>query len=194
MGLLHTYLFSFLQISSVRALAPLAPKSRQLSRPQIGTVRGLSVLHCVLRRGLHAPTQCCNQLRVLLQTASTQACKLAAQESKQGTASNAFQICTPVHNAKFVCASSRFLTLACPWSTLRPYARMRASCLLRSASVLTTENPMPECPVPMIALLMSKRSPHLPDCQRYNFSLSTAVRTVKSEPMKNFRICTVHRA
>ena len=37
------------------------------------------------------------------------------------------------------------------------------------------QKPMPECAVPMIALLMSKRSPHLLVCQRYTFSFSTAV-------------------
>ena len=82
MSLLHAHLFSFFRILSVRALAPLAPKSRQFPRPQIGTARGLSMLHRVLRRGLHPPTQRCNQLRVLLQAASTQDCKLAAQESR----------------------------------------------------------------------------------------------------------------
>ena len=40
------------------------------------------MLHRVLRRSRHAPTQRCKQLRVLLQTAPTQACKFAAQESK----------------------------------------------------------------------------------------------------------------
>ena len=65
---------------------------------------------------------------------------------------------------------------------LRP-VRENAGVVPLALSLCHQQKPMPECAVPMIALLMSKRSPHLPDCQRYNFSFSTAVGTSKSEPM-----------
>ena len=64
--------------------------------------------------------------------AGLQTCRLR----KQGSASSTFQTCTLVHDAKSMCAPSCVLSLACPWSNLRPCARMRASCLLQSASVI----------------------------------------------------------
>ena len=80
-----------------------------------------------------------------------------------------------VHDAKFA---------ACPvmclgfWPAPRATCARTRECACRALALGLCHHkkkPMAECAVPMIALLMSKRSPHLPVCQRYNCSLSTAV-------------------